>query len=142
MNNINNPNQDPQEKISMLEKKIEFLIKTTHKINKTVNPPFYKRIANFVYHHFFGVLGFILILYFLIKYNKEMIKVWQAIDNLEDLKEFLSLKFSNMEIFITEKIEETKTLIKKIYEIILQIVNIIKDASSISDKFQKIKDIF
>ncbi len=49
-------NSSDQDRIAALEAKIDELTKVVKKINRTVNPPWWKAILLFIYHNFFTIL--------------------------------------------------------------------------------------
>lgn len=105
-------NNSETDRIIALEAKIDVLTKTIKKIDKTVNPPWWKAVLIFIYHNFFTILLLVALGYISWKawgiYLDVMAQVSEVKAQIAELKEIPSNMQDSLQISIENALQNLK----------------------------------
>jgi hypothetical protein len=105
-------NNTETDRIVALEAKIDALTKMIQKIDRTVNPPWWKKILLFIYHNFFTIVLLVALGYIAWKawgiYLDVMTQVTEVKLQIEELKQIPANMQDSLQIVIENTLQKIK----------------------------------
>lgn len=84
-----------------LEEKIDYLTSKVEQIDKTVNPPFWKKLINWVVNNFWTLVFLMIIGYF-------VWQIWEVVQAVQQGVEVVNIKISDAKTSFSDAIEPIK----------------------------------
>lgn len=94
--NLNPYNINPNERLLILEKKIDELIEMNKKIHKRVDPPKWKKIVTFIFSHVFTIIALGILLY-------STWQIWEIVQSVSTKVDSVKELFTQFSGIVMEK---------------------------------------